>query len=50
MTLCSSALRLLATSLETRVAERVARFAGRPPPDREASLLDWYAWSLAARG
>ena len=27
---------------------RAARFAGRPPPSPGASLLDWYAWSLAA--
>src|SRR6266851_560015 len=32
-----------------RAAAQAARFAGRPPPDRGASLLDWYAWSLAAR-
>ena len=36
-------------SFAARAAERAAGFAGRPPPDRGASLLDWYAWSLAAR-
>ena len=32
-----------------RAAERAVGLAGRRPPDRGASLLDWYAWSLAAR-
>ncbi len=36
-------------SLAAIAAERAAGFAGRPPPDRGASLLDWYAWSLATR-
>ena len=36
-------------SFAARAAERAAGFAGRPPPDRGASLLDWYAWSLAVR-
>ena len=36
-------------SLAAKAAERATGFAGRPPPDRGASLLDWYAWSLAAR-
>ena len=36
-------------SLAAEAAERAAGFSGRPPPDRGASLLDWYAWSLAAR-
>jgi hypothetical protein len=30
-----------------RAARQAPRFAGRPPPERGASLLDWYAWSLA---
>ncbi|MGE5270419.1 MAG: hypothetical protein ACM3JG_12195 [Thiohalocapsa sp.] len=33
-----------------RAARRAADFIGRPPPDRGASLLDWYAWSLAVAG
>ena len=37
-------------SFAARAAERAARFAARPPPDRGASLLDWYAWSLAVGG
>ena len=36
-------------SFAARAAERAATLAGRPAPDRGASLLDWYAWSLAAR-
>jgi len=36
-------------SLAAEAVERAAGLAGRPPPDRGASLLDWYAWSLAAR-
>jgi len=36
-------------SLAAEAAERAVGLAGRPPPDRGASLLDWYAWSLAAR-
>jgi len=38
-------------SLAVKVAERVGRFAGQPPPDRWTSMspFDWYAWSLAAR-
>jgi len=32
-----------------RAADLAPRFAGRPPPDPGASLLDWYAWSLAFR-
>jgi hypothetical protein len=36
-------------ALPIRAADRAAAFAGRPPPDRGASLLDWYAWSLAAQ-
>jgi hypothetical protein len=37
-------------SLAVRAAEEAPRFAGRgrPPPESGASLLDWYAWSLAA--
>jgi hypothetical protein len=31
------------------VAARAAGFAGKPPPDRGASLHDWYAWSLGVR-
>jgi hypothetical protein len=31
-----------------RAARQAPRFAGRPPPERGASLFDWYAWSLAA--
>ena len=31
------------------VAERAARFAGRPPPNPGAAPFDWYAWSLAVR-
>jgi hypothetical protein len=34
--------------LAARAARQAPRFAGRPPPNRGASLLDWYAWSLAA--
>jgi len=37
-------------SLAAEAAGRAAGFAGRPPPDRGASLSDWYAWSLAAAG
>jgi hypothetical protein len=37
-------------SLAAEAAERAPGFAGQPPPDRGASLLDWYAWSLAAGG
>src|SRR5437763_3353419 len=38
-------------SLAVKVAERVGRFAGQPPPDRWTSMspFDWYAWSLPAR-
>ena len=38
-------------SLAVRAAEAAPRFAGRghPPPETGASLLDWYAWSLAAK-
>lgn len=36
-------------SLAAEAAERAAGLAGRPPPERGASLLDWYAWSLAAQ-
>jgi len=36
-------------SLAAEAAERAVGLAGRPPPDRGASLLDWYAWSLAAQ-
>jgi hypothetical protein len=39
----------LRESLAAQAAEQAAGLAGRPPPDRGASLLDWYAWSLAAR-
>jgi len=35
--------------LAAEAAEPAVGLAGRPPPDRGASLLDWYAWSLAAR-
>jgi hypothetical protein len=38
-----------ADTFEARAGRRAADFAGRPMPDRGASLLDWYAWSLAAR-
>jgi hypothetical protein len=34
--------------LAAEAAERATGLAGRPPPDHGASLLDWYAWSLAA--
>ena len=35
-------------SLFSEKASRLApRFAGQPPPAPGASLLDWYAWSLA---
>jgi hypothetical protein len=36
-------------SYAAQVADRVPRFARRPPPDPGASLFDWYAWSLARR-
>jgi hypothetical protein len=41
--------RLVFEGLAARAAQQAPRFAGLPPPDRGASLLDWYAWSLAAR-
>jgi len=31
-----------------KYVRRAAKFAGRPPPGAEASLADWYCWSLAA--
>jgi hypothetical protein len=34
--------------LAVSAARAAPRFAGRKPPERGASLLDWYAWSLAA--
>ena len=37
-------------SLAAKAVARSPEFAGRPPPDRCASLLDWYAWSLAVSG
>src|ERR1700722_16755967 len=37
-------------SYAAQVADRVPRFAHRPPPDPGASLFDWYAWSLAQPG
>jgi len=33
--------------LAAKAARQAPRFAGRPPPESGASLLDWYAWSLA---
>jgi hypothetical protein len=33
-------------SFVATAAERAVHFADRAPPDRGASLLDWYAWSL----
>jgi hypothetical protein len=35
--------------LVDEVAERIARFAGQPPPHPGAAPFDWYAWALAAR-
>src|SRR5204863_149701 len=37
-------------SLAAKVAERLGRFPGHPPPARPTSVspVDWYAWSLAA--
>ena len=34
-------------SLGEQAARRAPAFIGRPPPAPGASLLDWYAWSLA---
>lgn len=34
-------------SLTASAARRAPDFAGRPPPAPGASLIDWYAWSLA---
>jgi hypothetical protein len=36
-------------SFAAEAADQAARIAGRKPPDRGASLSDWYAWSLAVR-
>jgi hypothetical protein len=36
-----------ADELTAKAAARAADFAGRPPPASGASLVDWYAWSLA---
>jgi hypothetical protein len=35
-------------TLSARAARLAPGFRGKPPPDRGASLRDWYAWSLAA--
>lgn len=36
-------------SWEAKIADRVPRFVGQPPPKPGASLSDWYAWSLVSR-
>jgi hypothetical protein len=36
-------------SWEAKIADRVPRFVGQPPPRPGASLSDWYAWALASR-
>lgn len=36
-------------TFESRAGRRAAVLTGGAPPDRGASLLDWYAWSLVVR-
>jgi hypothetical protein len=38
------------TFLDAEAARLALSFAGRSPPDPGASVVDWYAWSLARLG